>query len=121
MKTTVLITLILATFQCSAQNDAFEFGVMTAANGYTMKLSGDLSFVDSVYTMKVADKVVTQKIVNRTADAVYVTDGTATNKLAIAAMTGKIKGFAYDHVITLHQDARFSNTGTVMYYCRKKT
>lgn len=106
--------LILLANECAGQT--YHVGATTAA-GYTVKMNMQIIVGDSTLTIKGGGAEQSRKITNKTDVAIYVTDGTATDRYTISKLPGKIKGFAYTHVLGFEADKRFSSAQSIIYYC----
>ena len=84
----------------------YHVGVVSSGD-YIMKLPGEIVFADSTVTFKFEGKQTSKKIVNRTESVVYVTDGTAVDRITITPMVGSIKGLNYNVTVVVDPDAKF--------------
>lgn len=97
----------------------FDISAVSAI-GVNAKLNGEILLTDSVFYVKVGPDEQTKRISNRPDEnTIYVTDGTAVDKMTIARSPGKIIGVKYDYLITYQQDMRFGGQRMV-YYCTKR-
>lgn len=101
---------------CNAQE--YTVGAMSG-NGFSIRIEGRITIADSLITFDIDGKQEIKKVLNRTGYNVYITDGTATDRLTITPMSGKMKGVAYNHTIVYDADKRFSSA-QVIYYCKKE-
>jgi hypothetical protein len=113
------ITFAFLTAFSTGYAQLFDVGAYSAT-GVSGKLEGRIMLNDTVYVFNSAGKEIKRTIQNKTENDVYVTDGTAVDKLSIALMSGKVKGFSYTHVITYQADTRFNQAGPILYYCRQR-
>jgi hypothetical protein len=114
-----LLTIVLVAAFSTTFAQLFEVGAYSA-QGASGKLEGKIIITDSLYVFNFSGKETKRTIQNKTENDVYITDGTAVDKLSIALMSGKVKGFSYTHVITYQADTRFNQAGPILYYCRKR-
>jgi hypothetical protein len=114
-----LLTILFLTAFSTAFAQLFEVGAYSA-QGASGKLEGTIILTDTAYVFNSSGREIKRSIQNKTENDVYVTDGTSVDKLSIALMSGKLKGFSYTHVITYQADTRFNQAGPILYYCRKR-
>jgi hypothetical protein len=119
MQLNILLTITLAAGMFQASSQHFKVGAMTVS-GVTVKMNAELSISDSTMVFMSSDQNTKSKIVNRNEFEVYITDGTATDKLTMTPLSGSIKGFKYDYTIVHTRDKRFSQDGELIYFCRRK-
>jgi len=104
-----------------AQKQVFDIGVLSSA-GSTAKLPGEFIISDSIVTIGFSTgKTIKQvKEVMPDHQTIYVTDGTAVDRISISTYSGKISGYKFDCVITYHPDSRFTSDPVIKYFCRRR-
>ena len=112
----IVIALIFITSAACAQ-EKYHAGVFSF--NLTAKVDMNISISDSTVIFKSMGKKEFWTITNATESAIYITDGTATDRLKVTPATGKLKGFSYDHILNIEKDSRFNGGGKVSYFCKK--
>jgi hypothetical protein len=111
-----LLIAILATV-CHGQ-DVYKVGVMNAGGTIT-RFDLEIVVTDSTFSTVYNGQATTEKIINKASEhTFYTTDGTATNKVVITPISGKLMRFEYDHSIAVTQDQQFG--GLQLFYFAKK-
>jgi hypothetical protein len=114
---TVLFFLLLACFGLPAQAQNYDTGVVFSS--IFVKIKGTIEISDSTAIFSFKESTSRYSVVKKVNNLVYVTDGVMTHTLTFVSKTGKMRGFAYDTMITFVQDKRQGNA-TVMYYAKEK-
>jgi hypothetical protein len=112
----IVIALFFITSAACAQ-EKYHAGVFSF--NLTVKIDMNISIADSTVTFESMEKKELWTVTNSTESAIYITDGTATDRLKVHPAAGKLKGFSYDHIINIEKDSRFNGGGQVSYFCKK--
>lgn len=110
--------LMVALFvQSATMAQVYDAGAVLM-NGTVLaeKYEAQLIIDNSVFYLDAEGINESRKIVNNQKNVLYVTDGTAIDRITIVKKSGKIAGFSFTYVLTYQHDTRWSN-GTTVYYC----
>ncbi len=108
--------LILLLFLSTASYAQTEYWIGSAhIKGSIIRIVGKMILTDSTVTFDFNGSIEVKKIENKTNKYIYVTDGTAIDRITITQNQGTKKGFDHNYMIAIDTDARF-NPSEIIYY-----
>jgi hypothetical protein len=113
MKSFKLIILLVLLCQ-GAMAQVYQVGVISSG-GMVMKYAGEIAVSDSTISFNIGSQQSKKKIQSKSDNVIYLTDGTAIDRLTITPITGKLKGFMYTCMILYSPDKKFSSQDMIYY------